>query len=148
MRFKIISLVLISIFGIVGVLGFWGFSHIVYDGYLSCPFGAFSGGECHSVTNALALLIHHISGLKSVIEATSISANSLLAAVFLLTVALATFFFEPPRSTTIRQRIFLPQQHFWKLSIGEPNQRLVYWLTLHNKRDPHPVRSGCMIMIG
>lgn len=134
MKSRIFLFLLIFIIGSFGILSFLGLSLVDYGEYHICPIAAISGNVCPSAHNALALIIHHISGLQGFTQGIiSFDVNLLVLSILLVTAL----------SFVIRffiQTLFFKGQRFYQIyssteELPSSIKQFFFWSALHNKRE-------------
>lgn len=123
------------------MLGFLGLSLVDYGEHHICPISAISGSVCPSAHSALALIIHHISGLQGFTQGViSLNVNLLAFSILLVTVLsfiirffMQTLFFKGQRSYQI---------HFPTEELPSSIKQFFFWSALHNKRELHLSLQG------
>ena len=122
------TILLIAIIG-VATLGSLGVGLMDHAGSPLCPF---SNAACPPTSNALFVALHHFSGLANLNEV-NIGAIGLLSVLLLLLVV----FIKTQRP--IVQLVHLTQPQNSKIAEIPYIKQLLFWLTLHNKLEPHAV---------
>ncbi|MBI2024639.1 MAG: hypothetical protein HYT03_00920 [Candidatus Harrisonbacteria bacterium] len=124
MRSKLLSVLLISIILAVGIFGFLGLDHF---GRHACPISMIAGGGCLFIEDTLALITHHVSGLRQLTQS--------LVVLTLLAFALLLFL-------KISQNSLLPRLVFYRKNNEVENSRfvsrakLLRWLSFSYKAYP------------
>lgn len=141
MKSRILPFLLIFILGSFGILSFSGLSLMDYGEHHICPIAAISGGVCPPVHNALALVIHHISGLQGFTQGViSLNVNLLVLSILLITALLfVTQFFI--------QTFLFKGQRFYKIhslteKLSSSIKQFFFWSALNNKRELHLSLEG------
>lgn len=122
------TILLIAVIGIA-TLGFLGVGLMDHAGSPLCPF---SNAACPPTSNALFVALHHFSELTNLNEINIGAIGLLSILLFLLVVFIRT-------PGPIAQLVHLRQPQNSQLVAIPYVRQLLFWLTLHNKLEPHAV---------
>jgi hypothetical protein len=134
---KVLPVVLVTAILSVGIFGFLSMGLMSHVGQPTCPISILSGGGCPPADSSLALANHYISGLQYVSQAIVSTGVLLLLSFLILRILLLvarSLILEKYRtriSDTI-VRYYVDSESDFIQSI-----KLLRWIALHNKRDPH-----------
>lgn len=131
MQLKILSILFILIFGLIISLGVFSFSLVEHGSFHACPIG-----DCSSISNALSLVLHHISGLQGLVQAI-VSFDPILLTSLVLLLGLFLLVSSELLSQIIFGQDLSYQKHLIKEVNFKLNDQFLRWLAFHNKRDPH-----------
>lgn len=131
MRLKILMIFLILSIGIIGIFGFLNLS-LTEGGF--CPISAMLGGDCPPIDNALALAVHHISGLQFLTQFTVNFNPILLILSVLLLGFLFLIFMRKPQ--VLAKFLSYQKYSLIKASDRVLRKRLLRWLAILNRLDP------------
>lgn len=134
MSARIISTLLIVILGSFALFGFVWIGSMDHGSVFSCPFAMAFGDRCPSVGGSLVFLSHHLSGLQDFFRGI-IGFVLLLFLLFLVPAAVISFkIIYGSKELSLLVRELNPT----------PFQKILFWISLHNKQDSH-ASKWCMM---
>jgi len=135
--FLIVCMVLISTFGVFAI------SMTDHNEHTTCPMSVFSDGGCSYLDNALAMAIHHISGIQTLTEATLAYGASIV--LIILSALIITYFIKP--ADFIDNLITNFRYIYIRYTAHPVFARILKWIALRNKMDTYSYAraSGSLI---
>ncbi len=123
----------------VGLFGIFGINMTNYNGQHSCPVSALSSDNCSSSDGPLAEIFHHVSVLQNFAQSVVGTNAPFLTLSVILIIVLWFFRLTAPKEPLAK--IFSHKRYYRdKAELRQPKQRLLRWLVLCEKRDPHALR--------
>ncbi|PIR57763.1 MAG: hypothetical protein COU71_02315 [Parcubacteria group bacterium CG10_big_fil_rev_8_21_14_0_10_38_31] len=125
MKFKFLPFLIIIFFIASSIFGFLSMSEMIHS---ECPLFKMLGGSCSPDANALVLISHHLTVLKTLSSSfVALNFSALLVVLFLVSLMVASL-------------VFLPGKFFFNFRPDKyirfnPINNLISWLALLNKGD-------------
>ena len=146
MKLKFLTIILTVIVVLLTPLSLWSVSSMDHSSSShKCPISTLSEQDCPPATNALSLVQHHASGLV-LLDQALIGTNALLLLLSVLFLGVLLSIFVHIRNfllPTIQVQRYYKQS---QLVFARSRMKLLDWLSLHTKRDPHAHHIWCMSM--
>lgn len=139
---RMLSIFLVFAIGTTVFIGFLAINFMSHGNHFLCPISSMMNGSCSSL-GAIEMAIHHLSGLKS-FTLGIVNINNIFLLAFALLLFLNYLIFAKTTEKNISKQLSFYKKYV-KEPVGELKSDILYWLSLHNKRDPYSIYNRCTI---